>query len=205
MNENNDSSDCDIILKKKISDKTVKENKETDDAYYFFSYFPRYRNEGLSDENSENIINVKEKNKQAIEYFKHKIIEILNPNQEFVICVIPPSSIKAEASGISLIAKEICKVNSNWIDGTEIIKRIKTINQKHDKTKEYPKYLTEQGSLEITNLEKIKDKWILLLDDIATKCQAIKITKTKLKYAGAKRIISLTLGKTIFLEKQITI
>lgn len=191
-----DNTDCEIILKEKVLDNTVIENYEIDDAYYIFDYLPRYRNEGQFDENSENIINVKKRDLQAIEYFKNKIIEILNPNQKFVICVIPPSCIKTEISGISLITKEICKTNSNWIDGTEVIKRIKNINQKHNKTKEYPKYLTEQESLEITDTEKIKNKCVLLLDDITTRGQAIKITKTELKYAGVNKVISLTLGKT---------
>lgn len=179
-----------IIDIQKIIDDTLKCNSQFSDAYYLFDYFPKYLI--TRDHNSEDILKVKSKDLTKLDYFKSKLLDVLDHNCKFTICTIP-SSHKDEINGITIIAKELCKSNSNWEDGTEFIKRTKDISQKH--LGEYPEYENEEQSI-IIDKEKIEGKLILVLDDICTKGQAIDIIRNKLKEAKAKRIVIITLGKT---------
>ena len=184
------NNDIVIINIEKIIDGTLKYNDQLNDAYYLFDYFPKYLI--TRDHDSEDILKVKSKDATKLDYFKLKLLDVLDHKCKFTICTIP-SSHKEETNGITIIAKELCKSNINWEDGTEFIKRTKDIPQKH--LGGYPEYEREEQSI-VIDKEKIEGKLILVLDDICTKGQAIDIIQHKLKDAKAKKIIIITLGKT---------
>lgn len=170
-------------------------------GFYLFDYIPGRFEQDIY---SKNIILVKKKDPTTIEHFSNILFEILNKKWRVTICAVPSSDSKNTDTGTSKIVKYLCLENSSennpWINGANLIKRIKSIPRKHLKER-YPLFEEEYNSLEITNPKKIKGENILLLDDVSSKGQAIKATAKKLYEAGAKRVIVITLGKTIFKKK----
>lgn len=131
---------------------------------------------------------------KAVNYFKSRISDVLSDNEEFVICVMPSSSKGTAASGIRAIAESLC--NPPIIDGTRCIYRNKSIPKKHlggERNLE-----EEIDSLDVQNENIIKDKTVLLLDDVTTTGTTFEAGIYKLKNAGAYEVIALALGKTTY-------
>lgn len=164
-------------------------------VFFIYWYLPTRYGE---DEYSKKLLQVKQKNPQAIAEFSELLYSLLNKKCAYIICIIPSSNINNKNSGIYQIAKKLLEKNEIWEDGTEIIKRIKSLPPKHLEQYPYPTYTEEKETLEITDSERIKGRHLLLLDDITTKGQAIKVTANKLKDAGVRKITIITLGKTKF-------
>jgi len=165
-------------------------------TFYLFDYIPgRFE----QDQNSKDIILIKRNNFETIDKFVNILLNILNKDGIFIICVVPSANSNAGDTGVSNIAKKLCQKNpGTWIDGTSLIKRKKDIPIKHLRER-YPYYDEEYDSLEIVDSgEIIKEGNILLLDDIITKGQAISVVRRKLLENGANMVVSITLGKTIF-------
>jgi len=130
--------------------------------------------------------------RKQIEEFSEKIISLLDPDPELIICVVPKSSKAREPGGIRQVAKKICE--KNFIDGTNVIERIKDRPPYHlSGNRDYAK---ELASLGITNTELIKGQVILLLDDVTTEGNSLKAAKELLLSHGAKQVIPFALGKT---------
>ena len=132
--------------------------------------------------------------KESIKFFMKHLLRILSDTEEFVICVMPSSEKGTQSSGIRKIAEPLCSLNR--IDGTDCIYRIKTIPKKHlDGERNLEK---EIDSLSVQNESIIKDKIVLLLDDVTTTGTTFEAGIHKLKSAGAEEVIALALGKTTY-------
>ena len=185
----------DIITEKGLNLLKSKTKSPNVMTFYLFDYIPgRFE----QDQNSKDIILIKKNNSETIDKFVNIFLDILDKNRFFVICVVPSAKSTASDTGVSNIAKKLCQKNSNlWKDGTSVIKRKKDIPIKHLKER-YPYYDEEYDSLDIIDSGKIVGENILLLDDISTKGQAISVVRKKLLEKGAKMVVAITLGKTIF-------
>ncbi|MGD9779026.1 phosphoribosyltransferase [Methanomethylovorans sp.] len=149
------------------------------------------------DEISENILRVKNKEEDAIQYFIERLQSILSKDEEYVICVMPNSEKGICTSGMMNIAKSLCK--SPIIDGTECIKRKVTVPKKSKSLyrKIDPEKLKQEiESLIIENETIIKGKQVLLLDDVATTGTSLKAGRSILKEAGAELVAAIVLGHT---------
>ena len=129
---------------------------------------------------------------KQIEEFSEKIIQLLDPDPELVICVMPKSRKAREPGGIRQVAEKVCE--KNYINGTKVIERTKDRPPYHlSGNRDYAK---ELASLGITNTELIKGRTILLLDDVTTEGTSLKAAKELLLSHGAKQVIPFALGKT---------
>lgn len=149
------------------------------------------------DETSENILNVKNNEEHAIQYFTERLHSILSNDGEYVICVVPNHECGICTSGMMKIAKRLCK--PPIIDGTECLRRRVTIQKKsRDVFRDIdPEKLNlEIESLTIENADIIKGKQVLLLDDIATTGTSLEAGRYKLKEAGAELVAAIVLGHT---------
>ena len=142
---------------------------------------------------SKQILNIKKQKADAIEYFTNQLRDILNENEEYVICVIPSSKKGLADSGIRAVAKQLCKLPV--IDGTNVIIRNRTMDPNHLSAQK--RSLEEElDSLTIDNEEIIRCKQVLLLDDITTRGISFKAARQKLKDAGAILVAAIALGQT---------
>lgn len=167
-------------------------NLQTVVVYYLYPYYPTSR-EGAWDINSNKILEVKKKKKEVID----EMINILNKNLKFqgvyTIVVVPSHDVMLNDSGIKRIAKSLCK--NNYLDGTDCIKRKYTIPEQHNSAKRMSADKLKE-SLKIENESLIKDKDILLFDDITTSGASIESATELLKENGAKSITAIVLGRT---------
>lgn len=173
----------------------VKEIQDFPGAYYLFIYHPK--REGYHDRNSRLILSVKEKDGWAINEVTSILKRNLKRQYNFTIVVIPPHDSESENSGIKLVAKQLC--NSNWLDGTNCIKRKYSIPPRHEKPRRFfskEQIQEEKESLIIENEDLIKDKYVILLDDITTTRVSLQSATELLREKNARYVIGIVLGKT---------
>ncbi|MCK5343154.1 MAG: phosphoribosyltransferase, partial [Candidatus Heimdallarchaeota archaeon] len=147
------------------------------------------------DQFSQQIHDVKNQKPDTIEYFTDRLHDILNDNEEYVICVIPSSKKGLADSGIRSVAKRLCQ--PPIIDGTDIIIRNRTVEPNHT-SKQKRSLELELDSITIAKKEIIKGKQVLLLDDVATRGHSLNAGRLKLKVAGAILVAAIALGHTQF-------
>lgn len=169
-------------------------------------YYPKYDKEYKDmDKFSDMILDIKKDEKdldlrsgeyyyykEAINYFMNQLHSLLSDTEEYVVCVMPKHTFGTAPSGIKTIAKRLC--HPPIIDGTEVIVRIKEIPKKALGGKR--KLRPEIESLTIRDSGIIKDKQVLLLDDVTTSGTSLKAGKYILENAGAKLVAIFALGKT---------
>jgi len=118
-------------------------------------------------------------------------------SEEFIIITIPSHNPKNNNTGIKRLAKLLIEHNKNIIDGTDILIRIKEIN-KHGQNRT----LSEQYNSMILNKDiSLKNKIILLFDDIYTIGNTINAAKKLIEKENIKNIEKLTLAKTFYKNK----
>lgn len=164
---------------------------------YLIDYDKKYLNndEVNFEQNDVSImINMLNSNDNSIsenkaEFFGEIFDKIIS--SEIVLCAVPSHDPSRIESGITRIIEYLCN-NNKRINGSEILKRNKLIDKialGGKSTKEI-----HDKSIDVTNEEIIKNKEVLLLDDIAMTCNSINVCKKKLLDMGAKKVIPVVLG-----------
>ncbi len=130
--------------------------------------------------------------KKAINYFTNRLHAILSDTEEYVICVMPTHAKGTAPSGIRTIAKRLCA--PPIIDGTDVISRVfeipkKAIGGSRD-------LQLEIESLTVRNETIVKDRQVLLLDDVTTTGTSLKAGKYQLERAGVALVALHALAKT---------
>ena len=172
--------------------KGIKRDKSN--IFYLYLYNPCYGGANpYFDEKSKLILDVKNREQEAIHYFTGKLMDCLSETFEFTVCVMPSSRKGTRPSGIRTIAGSLCC--SRIIDGTDCILRTENVPKKHLGGKRDVE--AEIGSLCVRNENKIRSKTILLLDDVTTSGATFEAGTYLLKKAGAGDVIALALSKTI--------
>lgn len=93
----------------------------------------------------------------------------------------------------ALIARCLCEENSNLSCNTALLFRVKNTKPQIELSHtERTKNLT--GSFAVRNLDMVRDKTILLLDDVKTTGSTIEEAARTLKEAGAKRVWAMTVA-----------
>ena len=165
---------------------------------YIDQYFPKSRYES-QDDFSKNIIELKNKNNNYIDIFFHLLKGKIKKNPKTVICVVPSSKIAKRESGIRELAfklKNYCQLTT----GLQILHRGKDIPSKHER-KSLVSYEEQYNSLYLIDINIIKDKNVLLLDDVVTSGNTLFACSNLLLENRAKQITCIVLGKTIESKK----
>lgn len=135
--------------------------------------------------------------KKAINYFTMQLRSILSETEEFVICAITTHAKGRAPSGIRTIAKRLC--SPPIIDGTDVLSRAFEIPKKAiDGSRDLQK---EIESLIVSDENIIRDRQVLLMDDITTTGTSLKAGKYRMERAGAKIVAMLALVETVKTQK----
>jgi phosphoribosylpyrophosphate synthetase len=138
------------------------------------------------------LLDLKNKNSNAIHFFYENIVNHLGSGP-FAVAVIPSHSPSSERSGVHLIADKLTETK-HWTNAADVIvrtKEIRKLSQGGIRNRS-----VHQQSMKITNNYLIKDKGVLLLDDITTSGNSLEVGKDLLMDAGAKFVICVAFGRT---------
>lgn len=170
-------------------------NRHFDEHMYLFNYKNFIR---------EKIINYKFKEKsylyKTFSYIileNEKIISYIN-KYDYITCV-PIHKNRKKSRGYNqseLIMKEVCKKNKNLILENDILIKVKDIKPQSSLNKENRK-INIYNAYKVNELKKdlIKDKNILIFDDIFTTGSTVNECARILEANGAKRIGILTIAR----------
>lgn len=180
--------------------------------YYINNYIPIRKKSLFSDEEysfTKQIHNFKYQN--AIDYYYKILNELISDD-----CIISsvPSHKKENITAVDILVYELCKNNNrinassvkNQINGKHnscfqqpFLLRTKTIPKKSDGFRDFD---IEEATIKVNQSQEknIENKHILLLDDITTTSLSFTVSQKKLLDYGAKRVICLALGKTVYLR-----
>lgn len=196
------------ILFKEWMDK-IKFNSEyvhilMDNVYFLGHYYPkkRYPKRHYADNFTNFIldfkngrieeINVLNILSQVISTFC-EVCKTIFKIESLVIVAIPPH-LSYKKSRMNELIEKILATNSNVIDGSKYLIRIRDIPEKHTSSIRDSK--EERNSLYLFNWEIFKERIVLLVDDIVTTGTSMSVVKRMLEEAGARFVICFALGRT---------
>ncbi len=157
----------------------------------YWSVFREVKNPNF-DTHSENILELKKGNQNAINHF-FRIIDPLIVDG-IALCYVPSHDPEKTSSGIRNLAMALSRVN-NRIDATSCLIRHTFVEKlAHGNNRNINVHL---NSISATNLHLINGKEVLILDDVTTTNNSLKACLQLLRNAGAKNVRALALGQTI--------
>ena len=140
-------------------------------------------------------IKLKNKDMKTIDNFANWIMDSgIVGKEEKTICCVPSSNVD-EKSGMHFLCDMISNKSQKVLNANECIVRTKQIQKTH-LTKGIRSKEIHLESIEINNLEKLKEKKILLVDDVATSCSTLLACVEKIKAINPLKIETLVLGRT---------
>jgi hypothetical protein len=157
--------------------------------YHIRSYIPVRT--GMQDNHSKAIISLKNRQDQAVKYFLN-ILGVLK-DCKFTICTVPGSD-PGEHSGTVELAEALARSPNITHASTILVKKYETLplSQGGDRDPD-----TIQSSLRLNdNSGLIRNKTVLLLDDVATSWSTMTACIRHLKKANPALIVPLVLGLT---------
>jgi hypoxanthine phosphoribosyltransferase len=170
-------------------------NDRDGDCNYENPFFNKY---------SARILDLKQKDPDAIFYFTRELNNILD-NEDITLTVIPSSRSTNSSSGIHDLARKLIRSKPKFVDGTLCLKRFKVIGSSSP-TRSFNNRAIEKHlqTIEIQKLSLVRDKNIIVLDDVITTGNSINACKQLLLQAGAREVKSIILGKTSRCEPSIS-
>lgn len=177
---------------------SVKNGVEKDgDLFYFFHYIASRNNTDNFDERSKIfLLNFKNGYNDTVQ----SVFEQLNPhlnNASFAVCAVPPHNAYWQGNdGPHKLARKIVQSisaeNKQVIDATDCV-----VRTKNAKPRKLGDDIEFKDTLIINNIDKIKDKDILLIDDVYTTGKTIGYIENLLKANGAGKVIKFVVCKTL--------
>lgn len=177
---------------------SVKNGVEKDgDLFYFFHYIASRNNTDNFDERSKIfLINFKIGRNDTVQ----SVFEQLNPhlnNASFAVCAVPPHNAYWQGNdGPHKLARKIVQSmsakNKQVVDATDCV-----VRTKNAKPRKFGDDIEFKDTLIIKNIDKIKDKDILLIDDVYTTGKTIGYIENLLKANGAGKVIKFVVCKTL--------
>lgn len=177
---------------------SVKNGVEKDgDLFYFFHYIASRNNTDNFDERSKIfLINFKNGYNDTVQ----SVFEQLNPhlnNASFAVCAVPPHNAYWQGNdGPHKLARKIVQSisaeNKQVIDATDCV-----VRTKNAKPRKLGDDIEFKDTLIINNIDKIKDKDILLIDNVYTTGKTIGYIENLLKANGAGKVIKFVVCKTL--------
>ncbi|MEA5514759.1 phosphoribosyltransferase family protein [Nodularia sp. UHCC 0506] len=159
------------------------------DLFYLGFYCPT--DSGYFNEYSNTILELKDQKEDSIIFFLKEIRKFLS-DEDISIATVPSGKSSNRSSGIRELAKQLVKSYSKFTDAVFCLERFKDSND--DRTRTIEKHLK---TIKVANSSVIKNKKVILMDDVLTTGTSIQACKKLLLEAGAKEIKVIVLGKTI--------
>lgn len=166
-----------------------------EDICYLCEYVPSNRCDTVDKRSRDLVLAYKNKVDYAIELVTNYLNE--NVGTDFAIVVVPSSS--AENNGTSAsheVASKLANDKLKIVDASMCWRRTETIQKAHMTSgKRSADRLIESSTID--NPELIKDRDVLVIDDITTSGSSFEAARMMLKNVGAKDIVNFAVGKTI--------
>jgi len=169
---------------------------DSDEIFYLDEYHPYREGENPDfNEFSEQILKLKRNSIISVRYFSIKLKDYFNPDFEFVIVIVPSHNPQKTESGIKRLAQVLSVQHDNITDGTDCLVRTDFIEKlSHGGDRDISVHLE---SMEVKNIKKIRNKYVLLFDDVTTTNNSLLAGQELLKEAGAKAVQPFALGQTV--------
>lgn len=181
-----------------FKENSVKNGVEKDgDLFYFFHYIASRNNTDNYDERSKYfLINFKNGHNDTVQSVFEQLKPHLN-NASFAVCAVPPHNAYWQGNdGPHKLARKIVQSisagNKQVVDATDCV-----VRTKNAKSRKFGDDTEFKDTLIINNIEKIKDKDILLIDDVYTTGKTIGYIENLLKANGAGKVIKFVVCKTL--------
>lgn len=169
--------------------------RSRDNIEYIVDYHKYWINDGQHNPNfdyaSGKILDVKNNKDEAIDWFAQRIKEATKEGD--IICVVPSSSGSSENYGIGKIAWILSRYKR--INGSKCLIRYKAI-EKLSRGGDRSIWV-HLNSIGVKNSDLIKDKNVILIDDVTTTGNSMMACQKLLLDAGAKSVRCIALGKTV--------
>jgi predicted amidophosphoribosyltransferase len=114
-----------------------------------------------------------------------------NTTGKYLVCSVP-SHEPCKTNGITYIAQRICYANDNLTDGTSLVRRWTSVRSFG--INGHRRRSVIDASISVS--DKVKNKHILLLDDVVSTGTSLAVVSNKLLMAGAYSVTCVTLGET---------
>lgn len=177
---------------------SVKNGVEKDgDLFYFFHYIASRNNTDNFDERSKIfLINFKNGRSETVQSVFEQLKPHLN-NASFSICAVPPHNAYWQGNdGPHKLARKIVQSisaeNKQVIDATDCV-----VRTKNAKSRKFGGDIEFKDTLTISNIDKIKDKDVLLIDDVYTTGKTVEYIEKLLKDNGAGKVVKFVVSKTL--------
>ncbi|WP_414550555.1 phosphoribosyltransferase [Anabaena sp. CCY 0017] len=157
----------------------------------FYLGFYRPKDSGYFNEYSNTILELKRQKEDSINFFIKEIRKFLS-DEDISIATVPSGKSSNPSSGIRELAKQLVKSYSKFTDAVFCLERFKDSND--DRTRTIEKHLK---TIKVANSSVIKNKKVILMDDVLTTGNSIQACKKMLLDSGTKEIKIIVLGKTI--------
>lgn len=167
------------------------------DLFYFFHYIASRNNTDDFDERSKNfLIDFKNGYNDTVQSVFEQLKPHLN-NASFSICAVPPHNAYWQGNdGPHKLARKIVQSmsagNKQVIDATDCV-----VRTKNAKPRKLGGNIDFKDTLIINNIDKIKNKDVLLIDDVYTQGETIGYIENLLKTNGAGKVIKFVVCKTL--------
>ncbi|MGK7933777.1 MAG: ComF family protein [Microcystaceae cyanobacterium] len=180
----------------------MKNFNDLPDTFFLGSYHPKYNyyddyyeDNWWFNEFSNNILDLKDRNSLAIYFFLNRLKHLIS-DDEVIVTTVPSHSCNISSSGIRDLAQKLVQSKKDFIDGTLCLERFKSI-EKLSSSFNNRSLNTHLNSVKISHSELIKDKQVILMDDVLTSGNSVQACKQLLLEGGAKAVKIIVLGKTI--------
>ena len=181
-----------------FKENSVKNGVEKDgDLFYFFHYIASKNNTDNFDERSKIfLINFKNGRSETVQSVFEQLKPHLN-NASFSICAVPPHNAYWQGNdGPHKLARKIVQSmsaeNKQVVDATDCV-----VRTKNAKPRKFGDGIDFKNTLTISNIDKIKDKDVLLIDDVYTTGKTVEYIEKLLKDNGAGKVIKFVVSKTL--------
>jgi len=161
--------------------------------YYSKKAWDRDRSNQRYPEHSAKILAAKDCFEEEILEFVSMIDPLLQ--DDVYLARVPSHAPGKQLTGIRVVAEEIVAREDGRVDATACLERIYKIAKKStggDRSLE-----VDLNSIRVSEPELIKEKKVLVIDDVTTSGNSLRACRELLLQAGAKRVKMLALGKTV--------
>lgn len=157
------------------------------DLFYLGFYCPK--DDENFNEYSHTILELKDKKDRAINFFLQEFKNILT-NQDIVIVTVPPHTSANPSSGIRELAIQLIQLYPKFTNLVFCLERFK--DSIRNRTIE-----DHLQSIRVSNQSLVKDKKVILIDDVLTTGSSIQACSKLLRDSGVTSIKVIVLGKTM--------
>ena len=144
-----------------------------------------------SNNRSGQILNIKGNQPAAITFFFNELNPLISKG--IAIAVVPSHDFEKTDSGLHQLARRLA--SNGRIDATSCLSRHKTIDKLASGGKR--SINVHLDSIKVENLEVIRNREVLLLDDVTTSGNSLSACKQLLQQAGVQSIQCVALAQTI--------